>query len=202
MRRKEVHPILQEIGLPAVRVKPVSAEVIEYNELFESLVHAGAPPDYRLWFLEGVLPLVNAADRSRWKTAFAHLTSVQVQVAFKSVRGKDMDFEMRAFSSPDQKKLGRSILCVFIPFATPIFERICQTHRSEGRELERCRIRNELHKDVSQRLLGAAFGCKVLAGKLAKLSEGLGKEATDLAQLVNEAVMELQSLVQSSQNQS
>jgi hypothetical protein len=56
-------------------------------------------------------------------------------------------------------------------------------------------------KGVSQQLLGAAFGCKVLAGKVAKLSESLGKEASDLAELVNEAVNELQSLVKSNQTE-
>ena len=62
-------------------------------------------------------------------------------------------------------------------------------------------MRNELHAGVSQQLLGAAFGCKVLAGKVAKLSEELGKEASDLAELVNGAVIELQNLVQSNEKQ-
>ncbi len=100
-----------------------------------------------------------------------------------------------------QKKFGQSVLCVFIPYTNPFFERVCDAHVSEGRELERCRIRNELHKGVSQQLLGAAFGCKLLAGKVVKLSEELGKEASDLAELLNEAVLELQKLVQSSENQ-
>jgi hypothetical protein len=201
-RREELNTLLQEIGLPAVRVKPVSGEVIEFNELFSSLVNVGAPLDYRLWFVEGVLPRVSAAERNRWKAAFASRTPVQVHVAFKSLDGRDLDFEMRSFSSLGQKKFVRSILCVFIPLTSPIFERVCDAQRSEGRELERCRIRNELHKGVSQQLLGAAFGCKLLAGKVATLSEGLGKEASDLAELVNEAVIELQNLVQSNQNQS
>jgi hypothetical protein len=34
-----------------------------------------------------------------------------------------------------------------------------------------------------------------------KLSEELGKEASDLAELLNEAVLELQNLVQSGENQ-
>jgi len=120
---------------------------------------------------------------------------------YKSVDGPDLDFEMRSFASLGQKKFGRSILCVFIPFSNPIFERIRNAHFSEGRELERCRIRNELHKGVSQQLLGAAFGCKLLAGKVATLNKGLGKKALDLAELLNEAVLELQNLVHSNQNQ-
>jgi hypothetical protein len=201
-QREDVCALLQKVGLPAVRLKPVSAEVIEFNELFSSLVNVGAPLDYRLWFIEGVLPAVTDADRTRWQAGFATQTPVQVYVVFKSADGRTLNFEMRAFDSLGQKKLGRSILCVFIPFTNPMFERICDTHVSEGREFERCRIREELHQGVSQRLLGAAFGCKLLAGKVATLSEGLGKEASDLAELVNEAVIDLQNLVHSSQNQS
>jgi Histidine kinase len=201
-RREGVCTLLQNIGLPAVRVKPVTAEVIDFNDLFSSLVRVAVPVEYRAWFVKGVLPCVTAADRASWAHAFANQTPVQIHVAFKSGDGRALNFEMRSFSPPGPKRPSRSIVCVFIPFATPVFERICDTHISEGRELERGRIRDELHREVSQRLLGAAFGCKVLAGKIATLSEGLGKEASDLAELVNEAVIELQSLVHSDQNQS
>jgi signal transduction histidine kinase len=199
--REEVCTLLQEFGLPAVRVKPVSAEVIEFNGLFSSLINMAAPLDCRLWFVEGVLPHIALADRARWEAALADRTPVQVQVAFKSVDGRVLDFEMRSSASVGQKKFGQSILCVFIPYANPFFERVCAAHLSEGREIERCRIRNELHKGVSQQLLGAAFGCKLLAGKVVALSEDLGKEASDLAELLNEAVLELQNLVRSSENQ-
>jgi len=109
---------------------------------------------------------------------------------------------MRSFASVGQERLDRSILCVFISFATPGFERVCQARFSEGRAAERRRIQNALHKGVSQQLLGAAFGCKLLAGKVETLNEDLGKEASELAQLVNEAVVELQNVVSSAQNQS
>jgi signal transduction histidine kinase len=193
---------LQEIGLPAVRVKPTSAEVIEFNGLFSSLVKAVAPLDYRLWFVEGVLPHFAPADRARWEVTLADRTSAQVHVAFKSVEGRVLDFEMRSSAFAGQKKLGQSILCVFIPYTNSFFERVCDAHLAEGRELERNRIRNELHQGVSQQLLGAAFGCKLLAGRVVKLSEDLGKEASDLAELLNEAVLELQHLLHSSENQS
>ncbi|MBV8375670.1 MAG: histidine kinase dimerization/phosphoacceptor domain-containing protein [Verrucomicrobia bacterium] len=184
-----------------MRVKTVSAEVIEFNELFSSLVSAPAL-EHREWFVKGVLPSVTVADRKRWEVAFADQAPVQIHVAFKAEDGRALDFEMRSFSPPGPKKRGQSIFCVFIPFTTPVFERICDLHVSEGQELERSRIRNELHQGVSQKLLGAAFGCKVLARKVAALSERLGKEASDLAELVNAAVVELQSLVNSDQNHS
>ena len=197
----EVCALFQNIGLPAVRVKPAGAEVIEFNELFSSLINADASLDHRLWFVEGVLPRIAPDERSRWAAALADRTSTQFHVTFQSSEGRVLDFEMRSSALGGQKKSGQSVLCVFIPYTNPFFERICDVHVSEGRELERYRIRNELHKGVSQQLLGAAFGCKLLAGKVVKLSEELGKEASDLAELLNEAVQELQKLVHSSENQ-
>jgi signal transduction histidine kinase len=197
--REQVCTLLEEIGLPAVRIKPVSADVIEYNRLFSSLINATAPLDYRLWFVEGVLPNLIPLERTRWDAALADRSPVQVHVAFRSVDGRILDFEMR--SSVAQKKSGQSILCVFIPYTNPLLERVCDAHVSQGRELERRRIREELHKGVSQQLLGAAFGCRLLAGKLLTLNEDLGKEASDLAELLNEAVLELQNVVHSSENQ-
>ena len=199
--RKNLYTLFQEIGLPAVRIRPGTAEVIDFNELFASLVKVATPLDYRHSFVKSILPNVNGADQSRWKGAFAHQTPVQVQVAIKSVDGQAVDYEMRSFVSLGQKKFARSILCLFIPFTNSIFERVCDEHLAKGRESERTRIRNELHKDVSQQLLGAAFGCKLLAGKVGTFSEDLGKEASYLADLVNEAVIELQKLVHSTRDQ-
>ena len=197
--REQVCTLFEEIGLPAVRIKPVSAEVIEYNGLFSSLINAAAPLDYRVWFVEGVLPHLIPVERTRWEAALADRSPVQIHVAFRSVDGRVLDFEMRSSVAP--KKSGQSILCVFIPYTNPLFERVRDAHVSGGRELERRRIREELHKGVSQQLLGAAFGCRLLAGKLVTLNEDLGKEASDLAELLNEAVLELQNVVHSSENQ-
>jgi signal transduction histidine kinase len=193
--------LLQEIGLPAVRLHPVTAEVVGCNELFSSLVNPAAGLERRLWFLEGVLPGVNAADRAAWQLAFAGRTSVQIHAEFESAAGRTLEFEMRSTAFAGSGKATESVLCVFISLTTPTFERRCDARFSEGQELEKTRMRNELHRGVSQQLLGAAFGCKVLAGKVAKLNVGLGKEASTLAELVNEAVNELQSLVKSNQTQ-
>ena len=199
-RHDEVCTLLQQVGLPAVRVKPVSAEVIGFNELFASLVNAETPFDDRISFSEAVLRRLAAADRASWEAAFANQTPVQVHVGFKSTDGGVLKFEMRSFAYAGSKKSSQSILYVFIPLVAPTLKRVCDA-RSEGQELERRRIRSELHKGVSQQLLGAAFGCKILAGRVAILNEDLEKEASDLANLVNEAVIELQNLVQSDQNQ-
>jgi signal transduction histidine kinase len=128
-------------------------------------------------------------------------TAVQVHAEFESADGRTLEIEMRSTAFADSGKVTESVLCLFISLTTPTFERRCDARFSEGQELERTRMRNELHRGVSQQLLGAAFGCKVLAGKVAKLDERLGKEASALAELVNEAVNELQSLVKSNQTQ-
>ena len=200
-RGNEVCRVLQEIGLPAVRLAPISAEVVEANELFSSLANPEALLESRVSFLKGVLPRLGATDRTSWEASFANQRSAEVRVGFKSLDGRALDFEMRSFAVQGQKRLAHSVLCVFIPLTTQAFKRVCDEHLSEGRELERSRMRHELHRGVSQQLLGAAFGCKVLSGKVATLSGELGKEASDLAQLVNDAVTELQSLVQSDQIQ-
>jgi signal transduction histidine kinase len=192
---------LQEIGLPAVRLHPITAEVIACNELFSSLVNPAPSLEQRLWFVDGVLPGINADDRAAWQIALTSRTPVQIQAEFESVGGRTLEFEMRSTPLGDRGKVTESVLCVFISLTTPAFERRCDARLSEGQELERTRVRNELHRGVSQQLLGAAFGCKVLAGKVAKLSENLGKEALALAELVNEAVNELQSLVKSNETQ-
>ncbi len=194
--------LLQEIGLPAVRVEPASGEVVEFNELFSSLINPAASLDSRLWFVERVLPSLTPEDRASWEQARTNRAPILVQAVFRSVDGSALNFEMRSFSLVGQNELERSILSVFVPFTTPIFERICDAHISEGRELERSRIRDELHQGASQSFLGAAFGCKLLAKKVGALSESLGKEASDLADLVNQAVVELQKVVHSNQNRS
>jgi signal transduction histidine kinase len=192
--------LLQEIGLAAVRVEPVSADAIGTNALFLSLVNARSTVQDRVSFVEGVLPRLAPADRTSWEAAFANQRPLEVPVGFTSVDGGNLDFEMRSCAVFDRQKLAQTFLCVFVPLTTPAFERVSDQSFSEGRELERSRMRQELHRGVSQQLLGAAFGCKVLAGKVAPYNEELGKEASDLAELVNGAVTELQSLVQSDQN--
>jgi hypothetical protein len=199
---QNVCALLQEVGFPAVRVKPLSADVLEANDLFSALVSSAPSLETRTSFVRAVLPGIARTDKNRWEAAFVSQTSTQVEVAFKSADESVLIFEMRSFASRSSEGFGQSLLCVFIPLASPILGRICDAYFSEGQELERTRIRDELHREISQQLLGAAFGCKVLAGKVAALSTDLGKEASELADLVNEAVIELQNLVHSSQNQS
>ena len=104
-RPDEVCTLLQEIGLPAVRVKPVTAEVISHNELFVSLVDAATPFDERVSFSEVVLRRLAAADRTSWEAAFANQTPVQVHVGFSRRMGEYWILKCARLPPPAQKVL-------------------------------------------------------------------------------------------------
>jgi hypothetical protein len=193
--------ILQEINLPSVRVEPVTAEVLEHNELFSSLVHAVSSRNYRLWFIEGVLPHLASTDRSRWEADFASANeaSLSLPVSFRAADRRIANYKMHSVPVPSNKNFLQSIVCVFVPQISLSLSR--KKLVGEGRESERSRIRNALHKNISQQLLGAAFGCKLLASKISRLNDELGKEASDLAVILNQAVGELQNLMRSDSNE-
>jgi signal transduction histidine kinase len=65
--------------------------------------------------------------------------------------------------------------------------------------LERERLRQKWHDGPSQKLLGLAFGTKLLAIKLAKIDSDLATEADRIAELTNEAVQELQEIFSKSE---
>lgn len=209
-RRSQVGPscvqegicaILQGINLPAVRVEPITAEVLEYNELFSSLVHPFCSPNCRLWFVEGVLPNLAPTDRTCLEGASAGEISVRLPIAFTAADGRTANYELHSVPSPGHRKNVQSIVCIFIPETGPWFLSGRDKLIAEGRESERTRIRNALHKNISQQLLGAAFGFKVLATKIARLNDGLGKEASELVVTLNQAVVELQNLMRSDSNE-
>jgi len=186
--------LLQEFGFPAVKIKTTDGEVIEYNNLFSRLVDPEAVREPRRWFIDCVRPEIAAADRDRWEIAFSKRTSVHAQVSFGPINGQELDFEMRCFAEPGNE-LGDTTICIFIPLTGPILERLFDAYTAKGCDLERKRIRDELHKGISQQILGAAFAWKILAHKIETLNGSLGKEASDLAALLNDAVRDLQNLM-------
>jgi signal transduction histidine kinase len=192
--------VLQELGLPAVRIASGTAEVLNANKLFYSLINASALPDRRLWFVEGVLRYLSAADRADWETALSNQTPIQIHVQLSPPNAGPVDLVMWAFKPVTQAPVDQSIVCVFILLTGSYFDRLRQSWRSEGQELERNRIRAALHQEVAQQFLGAAFGCKIMADKISVLDENLGKEASDLAELVSQATQELHNLVNPSEN--
>lgn len=192
--------VLQEIGFPAARVNRESLQIIESNESFRKLLPGDLIQNHANSFIESVLPGIISTDRDRWDAAFANGEPAQFRVQLQSPSGQTSDFELCAIAVVDSTQSGKSIICVFIPIAGPVFERIRKEQVAEGVDSERHRIRNELHKGISQQLLGAAFACKVLATRIGRLNDELGREAADLAELVNATVTQLQSMVRSDGN--
>jgi hypothetical protein len=186
--------LLQEIDLPAVRIASGTAEVLNFNELFSSLVDTSALPDRRLWFVDGVVRHFSSADRDRWEAALDNRTPVQIHVRLNRADGP-VDSVMRIVMSPSQAPADQSMVCVFILLSGAYFDNLRQTWMAEGQASERNRIRAALHQEVAQQFLGAAFGCKIIANKIANLDESLGKEASDLAELVSRATQELHKVI-------
>ena len=191
---------MTSVGFPAARVNRESGEIIDSNESFRKLLTGGLTQNDANSFIESVLPGIISTERDRWDAASANREPAQFRVQLHSPTGQTSDFELRAIAVVDSTQSGRSIICVFIPIAGPVFERIRKEQVSEGEDSERRRIRNELHKGISQQLLGAAFACKVLATRIGKLNDELGREAADLAELVNATVTQLQIMVHSDRN--
>lgn len=187
--------LLQEIGLPAVRIALGTAEVLSFNRLFSSLINTSALPDLRLWFVEGVVRYFSPAERDRWEAALSRRAPIEIHVRLSLPDNQPVDALLRVVTTISQEPSDRSMVCVFVPLTGPYFDQLRQTWTAEGQESERNRIRAALHQEVAQKFLGAAFGCKLIADKLANLDEKLGKEASDLAELLSQATQELYNVV-------
>ncbi len=187
--------LLQEIGFPAVRVRTESGEFIECNESFNSLLAANSPKRDTKSFVTSVFSKLTSRNLDLPETLPIARVPAQFRVQFLSADQQMTNFEVRTIEASGTVRAAQSIIALFIPITGPVVEQICEEYLSQGEAAERLRIRNELHKGISQQLLGAAFGCKALATKISRLNGDLGKEATELAELVNSAVSELQALV-------
>jgi len=187
--------VLQELGLPAVRIAAGTAEVLNFNELFSSLINTSALPDRRLWFVEGVVRYLSPAGRADWEAAFSNQTPIKIHVQLNPPNSRPVNAVMSAVTPVAQAPVDQSVVCAFILLTGSYFDRLRQSWRAEGQESERNRIRAALHQEVAQQFLGAAFGCKIMADKISVLDENLGKEASDLAELVSQATQELHELV-------
>jgi signal transduction histidine kinase len=186
--------LMQEIGLPGFRVVPGTLEVAAFNGLFADLVASSGVRDHRRWFIEGVLPLMTRSQKANWTSAVASSEPVDARLDFTRLDGSKTELQMRSVRSTWNDADKRSILCVFVPCSAASFETEYNLGFAEGQEMERSRIRNELHRSVSQKLLGVAFGCKLLAEKIERVNKDLSKEASNLARLLNTSVVDLQNL--------
>jgi hypothetical protein len=187
--------LLREIDLPAVLIAPVTAEVLDFNELFSTLIDTSALPDHRLWFRECVVGQFTAAEREHWETAFSNRRPIQISVRLNPPGRQPVESVMWASPWKTPVAAKESTVCVFLRLAETSPQSLGQTWIAKGQQLERARIRAGLHQDVAQQLLAAAFGCKSIADKIAGLDENLGKEASDLSELLSQAIQELQRVV-------
>ena len=192
--------LLQEIGFPAARINTGSGALIESNESFRNLLAGGLTQNEANSFIESVLAGIISKERDRWDAASANGEPAQFRLQLQSPGGQTLDFVMRASAVADSTQSGKSFICVLIQIDGPVFERIRREQLSEGEDSERRRIRDELHKGISQQLLGAAFGCKVLAIRIGRLDDELAREAAVLAELVNATVTQFQAMVRSDCN--
>jgi len=192
--------LMQQIGLPALRILPETMEVAAFNHLFADLIASAGIGEYRLWFVDGVLPSMNKDERAVCVAAVARFEPASARVQFRLRGGRKRNFELRITGKIPQETVDPLTACVFIPSPAADTQMRDQPGFARGRAIERSRIRDELHKNVSQKLLGAAFGCKVLAGKIEGLDEDFAQQASDLAELLNTAVIDLQNLTRRSED--
>jgi hypothetical protein len=188
--------LLQQIGLPAVRIASGTAQVISFNELFSSLINRSDLPDYRVWLVEGIVRHFTAGDKIRWKAALARPTPLQIHVPLALSDGRTLHSVMRLVPSIGiQETSDQSIFCIFILLTGPYFDQLRESLIAEGKQSERNRLRDALHAEIGQQLLGAAFGCETIADKIANLDQDLGREASHLADLLSRATQALHAVV-------
>jgi hypothetical protein len=186
--------LLQEIDLPAVLIARGTAEVLDLNESFSSLIDTSALGDRRLWFIEGVVRQFTPAERERWESAFSNRKPIQIRMRLSPPGRQPVESVM--WASPIKNAAAKeSTVCAFMLLAETVLNSLGQAWITEGQELERGRIRTGLHQDVAQQFLAAAFGCKSIADKIGPLDENLGKEASALAELLTQATQELHRVV-------
>jgi hypothetical protein len=198
--RDEMCDVMQQIGLPALWIEAHTMEVVACNDLFANLAASTKIRDTHDWFVEAVMSTMNEDEKAEWVAAAAELKPASSLVRFTSMDGQKTEFEMRSAGAIGRRSVRRLILCVFVPSSAAFAGGRFESGVAQGKAMERSRIRNELHQNVSQKLLGAAFGCKLLAGKIGEVNKGLGQAASDLAELLNGTVVDLQNLTRSEQD--
>src|SRR5258708_13052634 len=88
--------MLQAIGLPAVRIASGTANVLDFNELFPSLINTSALPNRRHWFVEGVVRNFSPPPRDQWETALSNRNPIQIHVRLIPTKGPPLHSIIRA----------------------------------------------------------------------------------------------------------
>src|SRR5260221_11092273 len=83
--------MLQAIGLPAVGIASGTANVLDFNELFPSLINTSALPNRRHWFVEGVVRNFSPAAINQGETAVSIRNPIQIQYQLEPPKGPTVD---------------------------------------------------------------------------------------------------------------
>ena len=182
--------LLQSLGLPALVVEPITGNVTRSNSLFAEFIGLTSTDELRTSFSERIWASLASKDQNRWSQA---VSSGKAVLTFCSI-DELAENKTVIWSAPIQSPLEQAVLCVLFRSDSP----------GEGpqliakaRELERRRLKEALHANFAQELLGAAFGAKLLADKLEQSRQGeLAQSASALTRLLNRMAERLPSLTE------
>ena len=182
--------LLQSLGLPALVVEPVTGKVTTSNSLFAEFIGLTSTDELRTSFSERIWARLTSEDQNRWSQA---VSSGKTVLTFCSIDELAENTTV-VWSKPTQRRLEQAVLCI-------LFTSDCADEKQEliakGRELERRRLKETLHANFAQELLGAAFGAKLLADKLEQGRQGeLAQSASTLTTLLNRLAERLPSLTE------
>jgi hypothetical protein len=170
--------LLQSLGLPALVVEAVTGNVIASNSLFAELIGLTSTDDSKTAFSERIWTRLTSQDQNRWSQG---VSSGEAVLIFFSIEELVENLTV-IWSTPIHGPAGQAALCVFFRGGGPGGPELIAI----GRELERRRLKQELHANFSQELLGAAFGAKLLGDKLEQgRQHELAQSASALTRLLN-----------------
>jgi hypothetical protein len=182
--------LLLSLGLPALVVDPATGNVTTSNSLFAEFIGLTSTDELRTSFSERIWVSLASQDQNRWSQA---VSSGKAILTFCSIDEAAENITL-IWSAPIQSSLEQAVLCVLFRGDSPGEG---QELIAKGRELERRRLKETLHADFAQELLGAAFGAKLLADKLEQGRQGeLAQSASALTTLLNRMAERLPSLTE------
>jgi hypothetical protein len=182
--------LLQSLCLPALVVEPVTGNVTASNSLFAEFIGLTSTDELRTAFSERIWARLASQDQNRWSQAVSSGKAVLTFCSTDELAGNITAI----WSAPIQSPLEKAVLCVlFRGYSLGEGQELI----AKGRELERRRLKEALHANFAQELLGAAFVAKLLADKLEQGRQGeLAQSASALTRLLNRMAEQLPSLTE------
>jgi len=182
--------LLQSLGLPAFVLEPITRHITASNSLFSEFIGLSSTDDLRTSFVESIWTRLTSRDQDRWNESVSSGKAILLYFSSDELPGH----LAAIWSAPIPGQIEQSVLCIVLTNCVSVEgpELI-----AKGRELERRRLKEELHANFAQELLGAAFGAKLLADKLEQGHQGeLAQSASALTTLLNRMAQRLPSLTE------